>query len=285
MPRFISDIDGTVLDRGQPVQAVIEFIDEYAEELVFLTNRPESDRERTVKDLEATGLEYQQLIMNGGEDPAPVFKAKVIQGMLDAGEPVDLFIDNDEANRNAVEALGVEVIDPADIISGESDFSLRAIGANTMDAIKTNTPEAKLKAAEATVSAAISERDSLRADFEALTAKNLELSAAAEKVAAESSAKVEALTKELAEVTARAAAAESLVAELQAKAESVATVAAKELAAIGLEQPLPVTGSAAQGQDTRSILEQYAALADKPAERAAFFAANKRAIFAARAQS
>lgn len=281
MPRFITDIDGTLLDRGQPIQEVIDFIDEYAEEVVVLTNRPESDREQTVKDLEATGLEYEDLIMNGGDAPAPEFKASVVKAMLDAGEAVDLFIDNDKANRDAVEALGVTVMDPADIVSGNAEFSLRSIGANIMDA-KPNTPEQKLKAAEASISAALSERDSLRVDFEALTAKNLELAAAAEKLSGEHAAKLDLLSKELEETKARAVAAEALVAELQSKADTVATAAAKELAAIGLEKPLPVTGSAAQGQDTRTILEQYASLSG--AERLAFFEANKRAIFAARAK-
>ena len=56
MPRIFTDIDDTILKDGQPVERVIDFIDETAEEVVILTNRPESDREKTVADLAATGL-------------------------------------------------------------------------------------------------------------------------------------------------------------------------------------------------------------------------------------
>ena len=108
MPRIFTDIDDTILKDGQPVERVIDYIDETAEEVVVLTNRPESDREKTVADLAATGLEYQELIMNDGTEEAPAFKARIIKERLDAGEAVDLFIDNRADNREAVAALGVE---------------------------------------------------------------------------------------------------------------------------------------------------------------------------------
>lgn len=283
MPRFISDIDGTVWVNGKPDQVIADYIAANAEELVYLTNRPESERAQTEKDLEQVGLAYQSLIMNDDGSEAPVFKARIIAEMLDKGERVDLFIDNDEANREAVEALGVDTEDPADIRMGEGEFSERAMSANNMDAIKTSTPEHKLKTAEATIAAAISERDSLRADFEALTQKNLEISAASEKAVAELTEKLNASTAELETVKASLAEASAKLAELSEKAVTVATVAAKEIAAIGLDKPLPVTSGPAVGQDTRTILEQYAAL-PVGAERLAFFEANKRAIFAARSK-
>ena len=282
MPRFISDIDGTVWVNGKPDQVVADYIAANSEELVYLTNRPESERAQTEKDLEQVGLPYTDLIMNGGDQPAPEFKAGVIAAMLDKGEPVDLFIDNDQANRDAVEALGVEVEDPADIRAGDGEFSDSSMSANNMDAIKTSTPEHKLKTAEATIAAAISERDSLRADFEALTQKNLEISAASEKAVAELTEKLNASAAELETVKASLAEATAKLTELSEKAVTVATVAAKEIAAIGLDKPLPVTSGPAVGQDTRTILEQYAALSGT--ERLAFFEANKRAIFAARSK-
>lgn len=284
MPLFVSDIDGTVWVNGKPDQVVADYIAANAEELVYLTNRPESERAQTEKDLEEVGLQYKRLVMNDDGSPAPEFKARVIAAMLDSGEMVDLFIDNDEANRNAVEALDVDVEDPADIRMGEGEFSDASMSANNMDAIKTSTPEQKLKAAEANIASAISERDSLRADFEALTQKNLEISAASEKAVAELTEKLNASTAELETVKASLAEASAKLAELSEKAVTVATVAAKEIAAIGLEKPLPVTSGPAAGQDTATILEQYAAL-PVGAERLAFFEANKRAIFAARAKT
>jgi ribonucleotide monophosphatase NagD (HAD superfamily) len=38
MPRIFTDIDDTILKDGQPVERVIDFIDEAAEEVVVLTN-------------------------------------------------------------------------------------------------------------------------------------------------------------------------------------------------------------------------------------------------------
>jgi ribonucleotide monophosphatase NagD (HAD superfamily) len=115
MPRIFTDIDDTILKDGQPVQRVIDYIDENGEEVVVLTNRAESEREKTMADLEAIGFEYDALIMNDSGAEAPAFKAGVIQAELDAGRPVDLFIDNRQDTRDAVSALGVEVMDPAAI--------------------------------------------------------------------------------------------------------------------------------------------------------------------------
>jgi phosphoglycolate phosphatase-like HAD superfamily hydrolase len=89
MPRIVTDIDGTIIDAGKPVQRVLDYIKAEAEEVVVLTNRPESDREKTVADLKATGLTYSELIMNKDGTPAPEFKAAAVKAMLDDGVEVD----------------------------------------------------------------------------------------------------------------------------------------------------------------------------------------------------
>lgn len=282
MPRIISDIDGTVLEQGQPIRRVCDWIDANAEELVFLTNRPESDRERTVEDLKATGLSYDKLIMNDTGDQAPVFKAGVIQGMLDDGERVDLFIDNDEANREAVEALGVDVMDPADIMEPEDAVDAKlTISPDYMENAK-STPEQRLKAAQDSAVSALAERDSLRKDFEALTAKHLEATAAAEKAATDASAALAKVSAERDEAIASAAKLSERISELEASQASAAKVAADKLASIGLKEPLAAAPQATPaGKDERSIVERHASIKD-PAERLAFFNANKRALYTAR---
>ena len=297
MPRIIADIDGTVLEQGQPVQPVIDWILANSEEVVFLTNRPEAERERTVADLERVGISYKELILNDTGEEAPVFKAKVIAEMLRKGEKVDYFIDDSEANRDAVEALGVDVVDPEDIegMDGSKDdesepedagmaeatFSRPPIGDSTMDLSHLATPEAKLKAALESSASAVAERDTLRADIEALTAKNLELSGSAEAKVAEVQGKLDAAVAEKAAALEQIAALTAKVAELEASAKTVAKAAAEKVAAIGLKEPLAVTNATPAGKDAGSILEQYAAITDA-SERLAFFNANKRAIFAAR---
>lgn len=297
MPRIVSDIDGTVLEQGEPLQPVIDWIKANSEEVVFLTNRPEAERERTVADLERVGIAYQELILNDTGEEAPVFKAKVVAEMLRKGEKVDYFIDDSEANRDAVEALGVDVVDPEDIegMDGSEDdksepedagmaeatFSRPPIGDSTMDLSHLATPEAKLKAALEASASAVAERDTLRADIEALTAKNLELSGSAEAKVAEVQGKLDAAVAEKAAALEQIAALTAKVAELEASAKTVAKAAAEKVAAIGLKEPLAVTNATPAGKDAGSILEQYAAITDA-SERLAFFNANKRAIFAAR---
>lgn len=288
MPRIVCDIDGTVLEQGEPVGPVIDWVKANSEEVIFLTNRPESERERTVSDLERTGIAYERLVMNDGDEPAPVFKARVVSEWLADGMRIDYFIDDSEANRDAVEALGVDVVDPKDIVESEADkdgsadapFSAAPIGDSTMDLSNFKTPEAKLAAAIEAASAAVTERDTLRADFEALTAKNLELTASAEASAKDVEAKVSAALAERDAAVAQIAELTAKVSALEAESKSVAIAAAQKVSAIGLKEPLPIAASAPAGKDSASILEQYAALTDRD-ERLAFYEANKRAIHAA----
>lgn len=289
MPRIVCDIDGTVLEQGEPVGPVIDWVKANSEEVVFLTNRPESERERTVADLERTGIAYERLVMNDSEEEAPAFKARKVAEWLADGQRVDYFVDDSEANRDAVEALGVDVVDPKDIVESEADkdgsadasFSAAPIGDSTMDLSTFKTPEAKLAAAIEAASAAVTERDTLRSDFEALTAKNLELTAAAEASAKDVEAKVSAALAERDGALAQIAELTAKVASLESESKTVALAAAQKVAAIGLKEPLPIAASTPAGKDDASILEQYAALPAGP-ERVAFYEANKRAIFAAR---
>lgn len=127
MPEIlVSDIDGTVLDNNQPIQEVIDYIKEEGYPVYFLTNRPESDRQKTIEDLKATGLTYRRLIMNSGNDSAPVYKKAEMQKLLDEGFDPQEFIDDSKENRDAVGSLGVETIDPADIIA-ESQIDRKSV--------------------------------------------------------------------------------------------------------------------------------------------------------------
>lgn len=289
MPRIVCDIDGTVLEQGQPVGPVIEWVKANSEEVIFLTNRPESERDRTVSDLERTGISYERLVMNDGEEEAPAFKARKVAEWLADGLRIDYFIDDSEANRDAVEALGVDVVDPADIVESEADkdgsadayFSGAPISATPSDMTpELQTPEAKLKAAIVAAEAAVAERDTLRKDFEALTAKNLELTANVDGKVAELVSKVEAAEASVAALSSEKAELIAKVEALEAASKSAAALAAEKVAAIGLKEPLPVTAATPAGKDAASILEQYAALTDRD-ERLAFYEANKRAIHAA----
>ena len=289
MPRIFTDIDDTILKDGQPVQRVIDYIDETAEEVVILTNRPESDREKTVADLEAIGFEYDALIMNDSGEDAPVFKAKVIKAELDAGRPVDLFIDNRQDNRDAVAALGVEVMDPADVPDVVEEDGMEEAPAQDVPAQE--IPEAKvanlgrfkmtieeqLVTAAASLAGLTAERDDLRSTVEKLT-----VGASAEL----ESLKVEAAAKDakLAELTAALEASAKEASELKAKVEQLegtkATAskeAAKIVASFGTEPVELPKGDSPKKMSAEDIKAAYMAIPAGQA-RIAFFNAHKAAL-------
>jgi ribonucleotide monophosphatase NagD (HAD superfamily) len=287
MPEIIiTDIDGTILENGQPVQRVIDYIKAEGYPVALLTNRPESDREKTVEDLKATGLDYFRLIMNAGSAPAPEYKAKEVQGLLDEGFDPDVFIDNDPANREAVAALGVEVADPADL-NAESenaenedesvDMSSKALAVDRFSKIKM-TIEDKLSTAELLAQALTSERDDLRATVEKLTV------GAADELTA---VKADLVTKEAAladlgvsleKANAERDAFAAKIAELEATKVSASKEAAKIAASVGVEPTAIIPGSdnAAAKVD---VLATYNSLTD-PKAKADFFAKNAQAIYA-----
>ena len=286
MPRIFTDIDDTILKDGQPVERVIDYIDENGEEVVVLTNRPEADREKTVADLEAIGFEYDALIMNDSGAEAPAFKSGVVKAELDAGRPVDLFIDNRPDTRAAVAALGVEVMDPADVPEAVEEDAAEEIPVEAPIAPEAKvanlgrfkmTIEEQLVSAASALSGLTAERDDLRAPVEKLT-----VGASAEL----ESLKVEAATRETSIATltealkvSEAALAESLakVSELEAVKASASKEAAKIVASFGTEPVELPKGDSPKKMSADDIKVAYMAIPAGQA-RIAFFNAHKAAL-------
>jgi len=286
MPRIFTDIDDTILKDGQPVQRVIDYIDETAEEVVVLTNRPESDREKTIADLAAIDFEYDALIMNDSGAEAPAFKAGVIKAELDAGRPVDLFIDNRADTREAVAALGVEVMDPADVPDVVEEDAVEEMPVETPVAPEAKvanlgrfkmTIEQQLVTAAASLAGLTAERDDLRATVEKLTVgataelESLKVEAAAK------DASIASLTEAL--KVSEAALAESLakVSELEAVKASASKEAAKIVASFGTEPVELPKGDSPKKMSAEDIKAAYLALPAGQA-RIAFFNAHKAAL-------
>jgi len=279
MPRIVTDIDGTLIDKdGQTMTPVVDYIKAEAEEVVVLTNRPESDREKTVADLKATGLEYAELIMNKDGNPAPEFKAAAVKAMLNADIEVDEFIDNDAANRDAVEALGVEVCDPAEIMAGEEDVEEETMeeaaafdrSAKIKNAMSKLTPEAELNELRTVALALTAERDDLRATVEKLTV------GAADELAT-AKADVSAKDARIGELTAEVTALTEKVTALEATHVSAAKQAAEIVASTGTTPVAAEQQTEAPAITVEQIKEQYASM---PAgnERVAFLQKHKAAI-------
>ena len=278
MPKItITDIDGTIIERGQPVENVLDYIDELDFPVFVLTNRPESDRAKTEKDLADAELEYERLIMNGGSSPAPEFKKAEVKKLLDAGYDPQVFIDNDKANRDAVGSLGVKTLDPADIPpSNEMENDSMASVAKLT---KYMTIEEQLVKAVADVSGLTVERDELRANVEALVAKENEGTA---KLVAD----LDASNKKLAdlEVAFNALSAEKAdllkqISELSDKQVSASVEAAKIASSVGVNpvELSPADKSSDEPVKAVNHLEVFLAM-PMGAERSAYFAKHKNEI-------
>ena len=284
MPRIFCDIDGTLIDAGQPVENVIEYVENNAEELIILTNRPESDRAKTEKDLEDADIDYDELVMNDTGAPAPEFKAGVIKGYLDKGERVDLFVDNDAANRRAVAALGVKVMDPKDVPAMQEDpeegdqmeaafKGVANLGRNKM------TLEERLIAAEAAAASVLAERDDLRATVEKLTVGSAAETEALKVEASAKDAKLAELGAALDAAAKESEALKAMVAELEAGRVSASKEAAKIAASVGVE---PVAQSPADQDKTAESVDHLATFLALPVgskERSEYFAKHKTAIY------
>lgn len=280
MPRIIADIDGTVLDsQEQPIVRVVNYLKAEAEEIVFLTNRAESERERTIQELDRTGLSYEALIMNDTGEAAPAFKKSKVKEMLDAGEAVDEFIDNNPDNRAAVAELGVKVVDPADISEAddEKEEEAKTTKAKAKRGRKSNkltvsgkqmaSTEEQLLAALAQVTAANGEKETLAKSVTDLTEK-----------AAAFEVEKEKLAGEIATLSAALAAATEKVAGLEAAAKTAEEKATATVAACAAV-PAEISAEAPKVNE-KDVVAVYDSLTGQA--RIDFLNANKKAIWAAK---
>jgi hydroxymethylpyrimidine pyrophosphatase-like HAD family hydrolase len=275
MPKItITDIDGTIIEQGQPVENVLDYIDELGDDVIVLTNRPESDRDKTIQDLANADLDYTRLIMNGGSAPAPEFKKAEVKKLLDEGFDPQVFIDNDKANRDAVGSLGVKTLDPADIPQSSNEMP-EDMPMDNMDAVakltKFMTIEEQLIKASADLISASAERDELRANLENAVAKE----ASDFKATLEQNASLvierDALAKEKAELVAK-------IAELQTQTVSASVEAAKIASSVGVN-PVELSPSDKSDEPVKAVnhLEVFLAM-EMGAERSAYFAKHKNEI-------
>jgi hypothetical protein len=236
---------------------------------MVLTNRPESQRTKTEQDLADVELEYTRLIMNGGSSPAPEFKKTEVKKLLDEGFDPEVFIDNDKANRDAIESLGVKTLDPADIPASTDlqNDNAEAVAKLT----KFMTIEEQLIKAMADLTSASAERDELRANLENAVAKE----ASDFKATLEQNASLvierDALAKEKAELVAQ-------IAELQTKNVSASVEAAKIASSVGVN-PVELSPSDKSDEPVKAVnhLEVFLAM-EMGAERSAYFAKHKNEI-------
>ena len=123
----IVDIDGTLIQGGQRVEKVYEFLDDMDDTAIFIvTARTENRRESTIRQLQELDIEYDELFMKPEDDneTAQAYKKMVAERLLSTYNVI-LAIDNDSANRQAFRELGItalDVPDVPDVLSDDEDY-------------------------------------------------------------------------------------------------------------------------------------------------------------------
>jgi HK97 family phage prohead protease len=132
----IVDIDGTLIFDSKRIDAVYEYVESLDAEVFLVTGRPESDRPETLAELEALDIDYEDLFMNaGGPLESNDHKEAVATELLKVYDVIAA-VDNDPEARAKYEALGIPVVDPADLpepvaaedeIEDEAEDEIRAV--------------------------------------------------------------------------------------------------------------------------------------------------------------
>lgn len=121
---LVVDIDDTLLSAGdEPIRDVIDAVNASEYPLILLTGRSPAVRGDTIESLMDAGVRrWERLIMYADESVGvPQYKRDAVQQLMSEGYEIDAFVDNDEANRNAVAELGVEVYTPEQFVADQSE--------------------------------------------------------------------------------------------------------------------------------------------------------------------
>jgi uncharacterized protein len=126
----IVDIDGTLIIGGRANQRVIAYVDSFDDtEIIVLTARLETERADTLDELEAAGVDFDQLIMKPDADiDSADFKEAEARRLLETFN-VMVAIDNDPDNRERFRGLGITALDTDEVpdVEMQDDRELRQV--------------------------------------------------------------------------------------------------------------------------------------------------------------
>ena len=116
MPSIIvCDVDDTLLRNGrEPIDKTISFLAEQDDAVAIVTGRTSAERDETIAQLEAVGVEYAMLLTNDTSAETVAYKRATMKSLL-ARFDVVLAIDNDADVRAVYAELGVEAVDPTNL--------------------------------------------------------------------------------------------------------------------------------------------------------------------------
>lgn len=122
---LVVDIDDTLLTNGvEPMRDVIDAVNASGYPVVLLTGRDPGRREETIAALTEAGVVWERLIMHSGEqDEASVaaYKRDAVMQLMNEGYEIDAFVDNSQANRDAIAELDIDVYSPSEFVADQAE--------------------------------------------------------------------------------------------------------------------------------------------------------------------
>jgi len=106
---IIVDIDGTLLNGGNPIESTVRRVNSYSGTVIIVTGR--TDRERAVKDLREAGVKYDSLYADTEGKGSRPHKKSVAENLLRRYN-VTQAIENDERARRIYSNLGIKAVAP-----------------------------------------------------------------------------------------------------------------------------------------------------------------------------
>lgn len=120
---LIVDIDDTLLHAGnEPMQDVIDAVNNSGYAVYIVTGRNESDRMETEQALADAGVVYVRLIMQPADSTDTAeFKKQAATELVNSGVLIDAAVDNDQANLDAYASIGIETYTPEAFVADQAE--------------------------------------------------------------------------------------------------------------------------------------------------------------------
>ena len=118
---WVSDIDGTISDGGDPIGNVVRHLQRIAEndgDVYIVSARSTDDLESTRRWLEDNNVPFDELILNPDGGDATAYKVRVAERLIADDHVIQEWIENNPDTRRALDALGVNAIGPSSVRSG-----------------------------------------------------------------------------------------------------------------------------------------------------------------------
>ena len=110
---WVSDIDGTISDGGDPITAVVRHLQSVDGPVYIVSARSTDDLESTREWLRDNEVPFRELILNpDGGDPT-AFKVRVAERLLAADHDIVEWLENNPDTRRALDAMGINALGPS----------------------------------------------------------------------------------------------------------------------------------------------------------------------------